>query len=172
MKKLDTQMYLYPLMHSILPDMIAAVELWQEYIQFALGFLEIEEVRAILEKGLNAAGMHVSQGSLLWDMLREIELAHLSTAKPETDEWQSQLDRVYEVFKRQLSVPLLDMENTHEEFNQWLQQLPEEHRKDTKAVTWGYNKALKTLGEKETTCCKMSRERIISKKFCYHDCYH
>lgn len=124
-----------------------AVNLWQEYIQFALGFLTTEKVREILERGLNAVGMHVTEGSLLWDMLRDIELAHLSATKPQTDEWQSQLERVFEAFRRQLSVPLLDMENTFEEFKQWLQQLPEGQIKDTESVTWGYNRALKTLGK-------------------------
>lgn len=107
--------------------------------------LELEKVRDVIEKGLNAAGMHVKSGSLLWDTLRELELAHLSIADPQSKEWQSQLQRVYEVFKRQLSVPLLGMENTYEEFEQWFEQLPEGHGLDKKAVNWGYERALKAL---------------------------
>lgn len=121
------------------------MELWQEYAQFSIGILELEKVREVIEKGLNAAGMHVSNGSLLWDTQRELELAHLSIAEPQSNEWRNQLERVYDVFKRQLSVPLLGMESTYEEFEQWFEQLPEGHGLDKKAVTWGYERALKAL---------------------------
>lgn len=49
------------------------------------------------------------------------------------------------MFKRQLSVPLLGMESTHYEFEQWLEQLPAGHGLDKKAVDWGYERALKNL---------------------------
>lgn len=107
--------------------------------------MELSKVREILEKGLNAAGTHISHGSLLWDTLRELELAHLSAAEPQSEEWQNQLKRVFDVFKRQLLVPLLDMESTYEEFERWFEQLPEGHDLDKKAVTWGYERALKAL---------------------------
>lgn len=123
----------------------SAVELWQEYAQFAIGVLELSKVREILEKGLSAAGMHVASGSLLWDTLRELEFAHFSAKEPQSEEWRSQLQRLYDIFKRQLSVPLLGMESTYEEFEQWFEQLPEGHGLEKKAVTWGYERALKAL---------------------------
>lgn len=121
------------------------MELWQEYAQFSIGVLELNKVREILEKALNAAGMHVRNGTLLWDTLRELEFAHLSTTEPGSEEWRSQLEKVFDVFKRQLAVPLLGMENTYEEFEQWFDQLPEGHGLDKKVVTWGYERALKDL---------------------------
>lgn len=124
---------------------LSAVQLWQEFAQFSIGALEPEKVREVLERGLNTAGMHVSDGSLLWDTFRELELAHLSIAEPQSKEWHSQLERVYDVFKRQLSVPLMGMESTYEEFEQWFDGLPEGHGLDKKAVTWGYERALKSL---------------------------
>lgn len=123
----------------------SAVELWQEYAQFAIGVLELSKVREILEKGLSAAGMHVASGSLLWDTLRELEFAHFSAKEPQSEEWRNQLQRLYDIFKRQLSVPLLGMESTYEEFEQWFDQLPEGHGLEKKAVTWGYERALKAL---------------------------
>lgn len=107
--------------------------------------LELSKVREILEKALNAAGMHVASGCLLWDTLRELEFAHFSAMQPQSEEWRNQLQRVYDVFKRQLSVPLLGMESTFEEFEQWFDQLPEGHGLDKKAVIWGYERALKAL---------------------------
>lgn len=49
-----------------------------------------------------------------------------------------------EVFKRQLSVPLLNMENTYEEWTEWFKTLPD-GLIDSKYVDWGYKKALQAL---------------------------
>lgn len=124
---------------------ILAVSLWQEYAQFAIGTCSIPEVRAIIERGLNCVGLHVSQGSLLWDTLREFELAHLSLAQPETDDFALQMQRVIEVYKRQLSVPLLNMESTFKEWEDFIQHLPDDHGIDIKQVEWGYKKAQQLL---------------------------
>lgn len=137
---------------------ITAVGLWQEYIQFSIGHLnEIEQIRAVIEKAITAAGNHVTEGHLLWDLYREFELAHLNSAPHGSEKWQKQIEKLYEVFKRQLSIPLLNMELTYEEFKQWLEQLPEEQRKDSKEVDWAYNRAIKLL---ETL--KPFEDRLIS----------
>ncbi|KAI4468761.1 pre-mrna processing protein prp39-related [Holotrichia oblita] len=122
-----------------------SVQLWQEYAQFAIGFCSVDEVRAILERGLNSVGLHVSDGSLLWDTLREFELAHLSLAEAGTEDFGTQLLRVVEIYRRQLSVPLLDMEKTYKEWEDFIQQLPDDHGIDVKQVEWGYKKAQQLL---------------------------
>lgn len=123
----------------------AAVDLWQEYAQFIVGSNSLEEAKKVLDKAINAAGLHVNSGSLLWDSLREIELAILSSLPENTEKWKEQLKKVADTFKRQLSVPLLDMENTYEEFKIWLEMLPSDHGIDLKPIEWGYQKALKSL---------------------------
>lgn len=122
-----------------------SVDLWQEYAQFAIGFLDTDKVRAIFEKAINAAGMHVSEGYRIWDTYRLMENIHLENAEKGTEECQKQLDRVYDLFKRQLAVPLIGIESTYEDFNQWLEQLPEDQRTDPKQISWMYKNALKTL---------------------------
>lgn len=104
----------------------------------------LETTRVILEKGLTSAGLHVSKGSLLWDNLREIENAHFSFHEKDSNDWINQVKRVAEVFKRQLSVPLLNMENTYEEWTEWFKTLPD-GLIDSKYVDWGYKKALQVL---------------------------
>lgn len=92
------------------------MELWLEYAQFSLGFCELSETRKILENGLQAVGLHVNSGSLLWDTLREVELAHFSLVEKNSDDYVGQLNRIFELFRRQLSVPLLNMDNTYKEY--------------------------------------------------------
>lgn len=84
-----------------------SVNLWLEYVQYSLSASGLDSTRSIIERGLQAAGLHVAEGSLLWDLLREVELAHLSLAEKDSEEWKKQLARVGEAFRRQLSVPLL-----------------------------------------------------------------
>lgn len=67
----------------------------------------LEKSREILEKALNNAGLHVNDASLLWDYLREIELANFSISQKGTESWKEQANRVIKIFQRQLSVPLI-----------------------------------------------------------------
>lgn len=98
-----------------------------------------------MERGLNSVGLHVCDGSLLWDTLREFELAHLSLAEAGSEEFATQLLRVVEIYRRQLSVPLLDMEKTYKEWEDFIQQLPDDHGIDVKQIEWGYKKAQQLL---------------------------
>lgn len=90
--------------------------MWLEYAQFSIGVCEITETRKILENGLQAVGLHVHSGSLLWDTFREVELAHLSLIDTKSEAYVGQINRIFELFRRQLSVPLMNMENTYEEY--------------------------------------------------------
>ncbi|XP_022913812.1 squamous cell carcinoma antigen recognized by T-cells 3 [Onthophagus taurus] len=119
--------------------------LWQEYCQYAIGNCSIEETREIFEMGVSVIGIHVSEGSLIWDMYREFEMAHLSVTKPESEEFTEQLNRVINLYHRQLRVPLLDMENTMKEYQQFIEQLPDDHGVDVKQIEWAYNNALKLV---------------------------
>ncbi|EFA06313.2 squamous cell carcinoma antigen recognized by T-cells 3 [Tribolium castaneum] len=121
-----------------------SVNLWVEYAQYSIGVSTLDTTRVIIERGLTAAGLHVADGSLLWDTLRELEFAHLSLTEAGSEPWKTQVEKIVEVFRRQLSVPLLDMENTYKEWKEWLTQV-QDHKINAEPVEWGYNKALKTL---------------------------
>ncbi|CAH0550896.1 unnamed protein product [Brassicogethes aeneus] len=135
--------HIFELFDKAVEDYLS-VELWIEYAQYSIGASGLEKTRLIIERGLTAAGLHATKGCLLWDTLRELEFAHFSLAPKDSEEWKLQASRLADVFKRQLSVPLLNMENTYKEWQEWFQTLPE-GTVDPITVEWGYKKALKTL---------------------------
>ncbi|XP_044747032.1 squamous cell carcinoma antigen recognized by T-cells 3 [Coccinella septempunctata] len=122
-----------------------SIELWQAYAEYAMEIGSLEKSREVLEKALNNAGLHTKDASLLWDYLREIELANLSMAPKETDSWKVQAARVIKTFQRQLAVPLIGMENTYGEWQEWKGTLPSDFTFDPEPIEWGYKKALKDL---------------------------
>ncbi|XP_030753362.1 squamous cell carcinoma antigen recognized by T-cells 3 [Sitophilus oryzae] len=139
-----------------------SVDLWIEYAQYSIGASELETTRSILERGLNAAGLVCDKGSLLWDTLREIENVYISTHTEGSEEWNKQVIKLVDVFKRQLSIPLLEMENTYNEWEQWVKGLPE-GLVHPKPVEYGYKKALKLLEtykpfEEQLLACKANEE--------------
>ncbi|ESO95367.1 hypothetical protein LOTGIDRAFT_188648 [Lottia gigantea] len=109
-----------------------SVPLWLEYVQFAIGGMKddggISKMRKIFEEAITVVGLHVTQGSMVWDAYRETENAVLagllpapgSIPTPEQEEsFNVQNQRVSSLFKRQLAVPLLDMEQTYSEYKDW-----------------------------------------------------
>ncbi|KAJ8928201.1 hypothetical protein NQ314_019264 [Rhamnusium bicolor] len=122
----------------------SALELWSEYAQYSIGVGDIQTTRSILERAVTAGGLHTNDGDLLWDTLRELEHARISLTEEGSEEWKAQVSRLADVFKRQLSVPILGMEGTYCEWEQWFKSLPD-GVVDPKPIEWGYKKALKTL---------------------------
>ncbi|KAJ8978971.1 hypothetical protein NQ317_001443 [Molorchus minor] len=118
----EEQRRLFNLFDKAVEDYLC-VELWIEYAQYSIGVSDVETTRSILERGLTAAGRHTSQGSLLWDTLRELEHAHLSLAPKESEEWKVQVNRLAEG---------------------WFSTLPE-GLVDPNSIEWAYNNALKNL---------------------------
>ena len=61
---------------------ITALGVWLEYVQFSIGMISHEDglakIRAIFDRAIMVAGLHVTRGSGLWDAYREFELAILS----------------------------------------------------------------------------------------------
>uniref|UniRef100_A0A6P7FTK9 Squamous cell carcinoma antigen recognized by T-cells 3-like n=1 Tax=Diabrotica virgifera virgifera TaxID=50390 RepID=A0A6P7FTK9_DIAVI len=151
----EEQENIFSLFDAAVDDYLS-VNVWIEYAQYSIGTSNIQTTRSILERGLTSAGLHVSEGSLLWDTLRELEHAHLSLYQENSEEWKSQIKRLVEVFRRQLSVPLLNMENTYQEWTDWYKSLPD-GLVDSGPVEWGYKKAIQTL---ETY--KPFEDRLIS----------
>ncbi|XP_063971619.1 squamous cell carcinoma antigen recognized by T-cells 3-like isoform X1 [Lytechinus pictus] len=132
-----------------------AIDLWLEYCQFSIGGIGspegIENARRVFEEAIMAAGLHVAQGSMIWAVYREFENALLSTLQPQpgsipTAEQQKeltqQMNRMSGIFKRQLAIPLMDMEQTFCEYDQWMSDIGEEIPNTVKE---SYQKALDLL---------------------------
>ncbi|RVW44339.1 Squamous cell carcinoma antigen recognized by T-cells 3 [Vitis vinifera] len=116
--------------------------MWQEWARDELtarpeAFLEIEK---LYEKGVFdylvglvlkeygaqnsdidlAAGLHVAEGSKIWEVYREFEQAILLTIDENDNEAkEKQVQRIRNIFHRQLSVPLANMRSTLLAFKAW-----------------------------------------------------
>uniref|UniRef100_A0A8C3VAM4 Spliceosome associated factor 3, U4/U6 recycling protein n=1 Tax=Catharus ustulatus TaxID=91951 RepID=A0A8C3VAM4_CATUS len=122
-------------------------EIWLEYAQYSIGGIGqeggIEKVRSIFERALTAVGLHVTKGTALWEAYREFENAILETA---------QLEKIHTLFRRQLGIPLLDMEASYAEYEEWSEEpIPETTIKN-------YKKALQQLEK-----CKPYEEALNLK---------
>lgn len=137
--------------------MFPAVSLWLEYAQYSLGCCEIKETVEIINNGIRSVGLHVQDGHLLYDMLREIEIAVLSSKETSTEQWMEQFQKIISAFKRQLSVPLQNTDETYKEFEEFV--AVSEEDVDHKAIERLYKKSLATL---ETY--KPFEERLIKKE--------
>lgn len=128
----------------------ASVDLWLEYSQFAMGGMTTEgpeSVRTVIEAGLMQVGLDCSKSSLLWDLYRVFEKAVSATVQSEEDQLQQQ-KRIFNLYKRQLSVPLLGMESTYDEFTQWYSSgdsLSFVTEEDLKQIKKSYENSLKQL---------------------------
>ncbi|XP_054717886.1 squamous cell carcinoma antigen recognized by T-cells 3-like [Uloborus diversus] len=132
----------------------ASVSVWLEYVQFSIGNIGdtwtqsgIENVRQVFERAITAIGLHVAQGCLIWEAYREFESIYLLSLKNKSysiDELEEQESKIYNLFKRQLSIPLLDMEKTYKEFKE---QFGDMVRDDTASIEASYAKSLKKLSQ-------------------------
>ncbi|NXC85625.1 SART3 protein, partial [Cercotrichas coryphoeus] len=152
----------YELFERAVKDYICP-EIWLEYAQYSIGGIGqeggIERVRSIFERALTAVGLHVTKGTALWEAYREFENAILETAQPApgsipSPEQQqvlcSQLEKIHTLFRRQLGIPLLDMEASYAEYEEWSEEpIPETTIKN-------YKKALQQLEK-----CKPYEEALV-----------
>ncbi|XP_050434403.1 squamous cell carcinoma antigen recognized by T-cells 3 [Adelges cooleyi] len=125
-----------------------SIDLWLEYVQFSIGCMTdnagTDTIRQLMEKALAAGGLHVPNGNVLWEVYIVFEKLILASLKESTDEKSinEQKRCVNNLYRRQLSVPLFDMEHTYAEYKQWL---VEENIEEDKAVEDGYKRALSKL---------------------------
>ena len=100
---------IYELFDTAVNDYVS-VDLWLEYCQFSIGGIGTEEgvekSRNIFERAINAVGIHVSRGSLIWETYREFENA-LMLYMQNDEKLAIQKERINKLFRRQLSIPLL-----------------------------------------------------------------
>ncbi|KAF1455439.1 Squamous cell carcinoma antigen recognized by T-cells 3, partial [Spheniscus demersus] len=152
----------YELFERAVKDYICP-EIWLEYAQYSIGGIGqeggIEKVRSIFERALTAVGLHVTKGTALWEAYREFENAILETAQPapgsvpSSEQQQmlcSQLEKIHMLFRRQLGIPLLDMEASYAEYEEWSEDpIPE-------TIIKNYKKALQQLEK-----CKPYEEALL-----------
>ncbi|PQQ20561.1 squamous cell carcinoma antigen recognized by T-cells 3 [Prunus yedoensis var. nudiflora] len=106
-----------------------SISLWSDYLDFVqendLSVREcspagILKARDLFERALTAAGLHVSEGSKLWEAYRKFEQA-IFDATDETDNQarDKQIQRIRTIFHRQLSVPHANMRSTLLDYKAW-----------------------------------------------------
>eukprot|EP00873_Tetraselmis_striata_P018787 jgi/Tetstr1/439051/TSEL_027542.t1 len=102
------------------------VDLWLDYFRFTVtthtaggevGEEGVAAVRAVGERALAAGGLHVSAGAKLWQAVLEYEQGLLEAG------WEpsKQVERVRELYHRQLAVPLAGMADTMAAYSAWEQ---------------------------------------------------
>nr|XP_057927176.1 squamous cell carcinoma antigen recognized by T-cells 3 [Doryrhamphus excisus] len=114
-------------------------DIWLEYAQYSIGGMGspggIERVRSIFERAITAVGLHMTKGQTVWEAYREFENAILATVQPppgripnhdEQELLNKQLQRIHTLFRRQLAIPLMDMEATYAEYEEWADHGPPE----------------------------------------------
>ncbi len=73
----------------------------------------------IIERALIAVGLCVDGATLIWDAYVVLEMAFLS-ATTDADEIEKQKARIDKIYRRQLAIPLQGMENTWNEYLEFL----------------------------------------------------
>ncbi|XP_011871430.1 PREDICTED: squamous cell carcinoma antigen recognized by T-cells 3-like [Vollenhovia emeryi] len=128
-----------------------SVDVWLEYLQFVIEYMgkdegRVDEVRQLFDRALTAVGMHVTKGAIIWEAYREYEnmiLTSLSSLDGDTENGRkkAQLERIVSLFKHQLSIPLLDMDKTHEEYQSWCAKYSAEVDTDEKSILKCYRQS-------------------------------
>ncbi|RDX66600.1 Squamous cell carcinoma antigen recognized by T-cells 3, partial [Mucuna pruriens] len=106
-----------------------SVSLWCDYINFVQEFdpmvhqrspTGISKARDLFESALTAAGLHVAEGSKIWEAYRQYEQAILLTINDnDSQAKEKQVQHIRSLFHRQLSVPLADMSSTLVAYKTW-----------------------------------------------------
>ncbi|XP_076633777.1 spliceosome associated factor 3, U4/U6 recycling protein [Colletes latitarsis] len=124
-----------------------SVEVWLEYLQFSIGNMGTEKdttknVRQLFERALTDVGLHTIKGAIIWEAFREFEIVLYALIDSTNQaERKEQLERIGNLFKRQLACPLLGMEKTYEEYEIWHSGDGAEAVIDDKIVIRGYERA-------------------------------
>ncbi|XP_048128253.1 squamous cell carcinoma antigen recognized by T-cells 3 isoform X2 [Rhodamnia argentea] len=106
-----------------------SVPLWYDYIKFVqendpsvceCSPVGVSKARNLFERALTAAGLHVTEGKKIWEAYREFEQAIYQTIDASDDATKDkQVQRIRNIFHRQLSIPLVDMESTLGAYKAW-----------------------------------------------------
>eukprot|EP00727_Mastigamoeba_balamuthi_P006667 m51a1_g2620 putative squamous cell carcinoma antigen recognized by t-cells 3 (805) ;mRNA; r:532367-535508 len=121
-----------------LGDYVSA-ELWARYCSFlaTTAGAPVERVRSAFEEALSVVGLHVAEGSLVWNAYRLWETSA-----------GADKERTFKMYQRQLSVPLMGMEDVLGQFEAWAQEedIDEDNREAVRSV---YQKASEQLAKRD-----------------------
>ncbi|VAI76375.1 unnamed protein product [Triticum turgidum subsp. durum] len=104
------------------------IKLWRDYLDYVEEHDQsvsqcsqsgLSKMRDLYERAITAGGLHVTEGSKLWEAYREYEMAILTINDGNDEEKAKQVQRVRALFHRQLSVPLADIESTLAAYKSW-----------------------------------------------------
>ncbi|XP_052192955.1 uncharacterized protein LOC127801673 isoform X2 [Diospyros lotus] len=106
-----------------------SVSLWCDYLNFVQEHDPsvrewspegISKARKLFERAITAAGLHVAEGTKIWEAYREFELAVLCTiGETDVEAREKQVQRIRNIFHRQLSVPHGDSKSTLLAYKSW-----------------------------------------------------
>ncbi|KAG8190656.1 hypothetical protein JTE90_001265 [Oedothorax gibbosus] len=131
-----------------------SIKIWSDYVNFSIGKIGntwpwpesgLENTRQTFEKALASVGIHVTEGYMIWEAYREFETIYLLNLRNEGSseaDIKKQEERIFNLYKRQLSIPLVDMSSTYDQFKELFSDLP-----NVSEVDYAYKKALKKLDE-------------------------
>ncbi|XP_042009943.1 squamous cell carcinoma antigen recognized by T-cells 3-like [Salvia splendens] len=158
-----------------------SVDLWCDYLNFVqehdpsvkeCSAVGISKARNLFERALTAAGLHVDGGHHIWELYREFEQAIIFTID-ETDSAakEKQIQRVRNLFHRQLSIPHTDLKSTLAAYQAWeadqgrLSNANDEELDDLPShVVSVYQKALEMLNDRAHQEEKISKSNTDSEK--------
>jgi len=139
----DDKAFIFHLYQRALAD-FQSVDLWRNYLNCTskeMDKMDVEAKREIFEQAVSTMGLHLTKGAKLWELYRQFELSVLS---PEAD--LQAKERIDQLFRRRLAVPLVGMEKT---MAAYLEFLGKDGSINAKLMT-DYNKALEMLKARET----------------------
>ncbi|XP_062095039.1 uncharacterized protein LOC133800931 isoform X2 [Humulus lupulus] len=106
-----------------------SASLWSDYLDFIQEYdasvrecspAGISKARDLFERALTATGLHISEGSKIWEAYREFEQAIVHAInESDIQAKEKQIQRVRSIFHRQLSVPHLNMRSTLLAYKVW-----------------------------------------------------
>ncbi|KAI2804165.1 Squamous cell carcinoma antigen recognized by T-cells 3 [Blomia tropicalis] len=119
--------------------------------------VSIDRVRNIFEQTLTRIGCSVIHGTKIWQYYRLLETNILSgfdlINENNRETVQQQIKLIFDIFSRQLSIPLVEMEKNYQQFEEWLDHikttygidLRENEKQQISRLKIEYEKSLKTL---------------------------
>ena len=112
------------------------------------GLESLSKIRSVMEDAVRNGGLHAVKGSLLWDSYRDFELSVFKALKGSSqlselnEEALGQAKRLTQLYQRQLTIPLLNMESVWMEYEEWMKQFNQDIDAHVKAA---YEKATQNL---------------------------
>ncbi|XP_011641239.1 squamous cell carcinoma antigen recognized by T-cells 3-like [Pogonomyrmex barbatus] len=128
-----------------------SVEVWILYLRFNIECMDtdekgIENVRRLFERALDAVGLHITKGAIIWEAYQEYESMLLASLMPLVDsnnKKKAQLERIGNLYKRELNIPLFDITNIYENYCSWREKYGTEI--DDKLISECYKRNLEKM---------------------------